>query len=545
MGDFLSSQMQPVGRATLGDQLRRHAIANPDAEAVVSYDEVGRRRSFTYSQLHVRANRIANALSAAGVRRGDRIAVMAANSADWVAIWYGALSIGAPLTGINPNLTVDDIAYQLAHAEPAAIFAGADLAGKAQAALEKTANHPSGPPWPLVARVVITTPPGPLRDAMDPQLPQNWVRLDDLSGGAPDSDPDGAVDEHDIAMIVYTSGTEARPKGVMIPHRNYLCATVPGWASEIGIRRGDRWLFVMPFFTMAGIGSMTNLTQIGATLVIPSAIDPRQAIELIQAESITTMAQTPTFFLSMARQETFQASRVAHLRRCITYGGLVPNSMIEAWSAVKPELEWGTYWSQSELSQVGTCGWFRTFDDVPGRDPAWVGRAMPQLELRVVDPDGNDTEVGEVICRSPAVMAGYFADPDRTEDALGSGWLHTGDVMRVDSDGNLFFVDRLKDVIKTGGMNVSSVEVERAIATHPAVERAAVVGVPDPYWSEAVTAFVVLKPGANCTTTEIVEHSRTTLAPFKVPKAVHVVDALPTDSQGKVLKRVLRAGPSW
>jgi acyl-CoA synthetase (AMP-forming)/AMP-acid ligase II len=536
--------MQPVGRATLGDQLRRHAGAIPDTEAVVSYDETGQRRSLTYSQLHSRANRIANALSAAGVRRGDRIAVMAANSADWVTIWYGALRLGAPLTGINPNLTVDDIAYQLSHAEPAAIFTGADLSDKAQAAIGRAVTYANRAEWSPAARVAVNPPPGPRHGATETQLPQSWVRLEDFSSGAPDSDPDGPVDEHDIAMIVYTSGTEARPKGVMIPHRNYLCATVPGWASEIGIRRGDRWLFVMPFFTMAGIGSMTNLTQIGATLVIPTAIDPRQAIALIKAESINTMAQTPTFFLSMARQETFHESQLTHLRRCITYGGLVPNSMLEAWSAVKPDLEWGTYWSQSELSQVGTCGWFKTIDDVPDRDPAWVGRAMPQLELRVVDPEGNDAEVGEVICRSPAVMAGYFADPDRTDDALGSGWLHTGDVMRIDAYGNLFFVDRLKDVIKTGGMNVSSVEVERVMATHPAVERVAVVGLSDPYWSEAVTAFVVLKPGAGCTANELVEHCRRTLAPFKVPKAVHFVDALPTDSQGKVLKRVLRSGPS-
>jgi len=543
VGDFLGSQMQPLGRATLGDQLRRHALAIPDAEAVVYYDHTGHRRYVTYSHLHVRANRVANALSRAGVRRGDRIAVMAANSADWVAVWYAALKIGAPLTGINPNLTVDDIAYQLAHAGPAAVFADLDLVAKTRAAIAAAGSSNSYSGWSPAVQSALASPLD-IHGPSIPDLPDGWVTLDDLACAATNDDPDGPVDEHDIAMIVYTSGTEARPKGVMIPHRNYLCATVPGWASEIGIRRGDRWLFVMPFFTMAGIGSMTNLTQIGATLVIPAAIDPRQAITLVEAESITTMAQTPTFFLSMARQDTFEASRLTNLRRCITYGGLVPDSMLEAWSAVRPDLEWGTYWSQSELSQVGTCGWFKTLDDVPGRDPAWVGRPMPQLELRVVDADGNDAEVGEAICRSPAVMAGYFADPARTEEALGSGWLHTGDVMRIDSDGNLFFVDRLKDVIKTGGMNVSSVEVERAIATHPAVERAVVVGVPDPYWSEAVTAFVVVKPGANCTPTEIVEHSRLALAPFKVPKAVHVVDALPTDSQGKVLKRVLRGATS-
>jgi acyl-CoA synthetase (AMP-forming)/AMP-acid ligase II len=341
-------------------------------------------------------------------------------------------------------------------------------------------------------------------------------------------------------MFVYTSGTEAFPKGVMIPHRNYLLGTTPAWVAHMDIRPEDTWLFVMPFFTMAGLGSMTNLTLVGATLVMPYAIDPAGALRLLRDEGVTTMAQTPTFFLAVARQGDFADDPPMALRRCITYGGMVPGSMLDAWRAVLPELVWGTFWSQSELSQLGTVGWFCTLDDIPGRDPSWIGKAMAGLELRVVDDDGNDAGEGHVICRSPAVMLGYHDDPDRTAEVFRDGWLHTGDVMRIDTDGNLFFLDRAKDMIKSGGMNVSSVEVERILSAHPAVERAAVVGVADDYWSEAVNAFVVPRPGETPHAEDLIAWTRERAAPYKVPKAIHLVDQLPVDGQGKVLKRELR-----
>jgi acyl-CoA synthetase (AMP-forming)/AMP-acid ligase II len=213
---------------------------------------------------------------------------------------------------------------------------------------------------------------------------------------------------------------------------------------------------------------------------------------------------------------------------------------IEAWSAAAPDARWGTYWGQSELSQLGTVGWFSTLDDIPGGDPSWIGKPVTHLEVRVVDAEGNDAEIGELVCRSPSVMLGYHREPERTEAALGAGWLHTGDIVRIDGDGNLFFHDRLTDMIKSGGMNVSSQEVERVLHAHPDVLRAAVVGRPDPYWSEAVTAFVIPRPGAEPDPAAVIAFCREQLAVFKVPKAVHVVAELPVDAQGKVLKRELR-----
>jgi acyl-CoA synthetase (AMP-forming)/AMP-acid ligase II len=179
-------------------------------------------------------------------------------------------------------------------------------------------------------------------------------------------------------------------------------------------------------------------------------------------------------------------------------------------------------------------------DDIPNGDPSWIGKPVPQLEIRVVDDDGIDAAEGELICRSPSVMLGYLKDPEKTAETVKGGWLHTGDLVRIDEEGNLFFFDRKKDMIKTGGMNVSSVDVERVVYQFPGVLEVAVVGAPDPYWSEAVTACVVVKPGHVIDTEKVIAFCKDNLAPFKVPKAVHVIDALPKDTQGKILKRELR-----
>lgn len=214
---------------------------------------------------------------------------------------------------------------------------------------------------------------------------------------------------------------------------------------------------------------------------------------------------------------------------------------VEAWADAAPGSIWGTYWGQSELAQLGSVGWFSRLEDVPDNDPTWIGKPVGHLEVRVVDEDGRDSDSGELLCRTPSVMVGYLAEPEKTAAVMEGGLVHTaGDRVRRDADGNLFLLDRIKDMIKTGGHNVSSQEVERALQSHPAVARAAVVGLPDDYWVEAVTAFVIPVEGSDVTGDELREHCRTTLASYKLPKRVHLVDAVPVDAQGKILKRELR-----
>lgn len=512
-------QTSMLGRATIGDQLRRLARTQPNKPAIVSYGVDGTRAATSYGELNRLANRFAHALLTLGVRRGDGVAVMGRNRVENVVAYYGALKIGAFYSGLSPLFGAREIAQQIEHLEPAALVVAAENAELAGPIAEKAG-----------ARVVVIGEAG--------DLP--WPSMEAVTVGEPDTEPDADVDEHDIAMIVYTSGTESAPKGVVIPHRNYLISTAPAYTWGLHCLPTDVWLYVMPFHTIAGIGSLTSLTLLGATLVLPPSVDPGQSLEIIRAEQISVIAQTPTFYIALANHADFGSDTVGSVRRCLTYGGQVSPFAVDAWAHATPESVWGTYWGQSELTQLGSVGWFKELRDVPDEDPTWIGKPVGHLEVRVVDANGEDAEEGELLCRTPSVMLGYHKEPERTAAVFEDGWVHTGDIVRIDDDGNLFFRDRRKDMIKTGGYNVSSQEVERVLQGHPDVQRAAVVGMPDDYWSEAVTAFVVLQDGATTTADELREFCRTDLAGFKVPKVVHLMTELPTDPQGKLLKRELR-----
>jgi acyl-CoA synthetase (AMP-forming)/AMP-acid ligase II len=292
----------------------------------------------------------------------------------------------------------------------------------------------------------------------------------------------------------------------------------------------------MPLHTISGLGTQVSLIASGATVVLPGTEPP---LDVLAGERITLVAQTPTFYLQLSRMPEFAGADLSALERCVTYGGTMPRAMFDAFAAVAPGLEWTTLWSQSEIAQTPVYGTFRSPDDIPGGDAAWIGRPVPQLEVRVVDPDGNDADEGELLCRTPALMLGYLDDPERTAATVRDGWLHTNDLVRRSPAGDLFFVDRRHDVIKSGGMNVSSVEVERVLYAHDAVLEAAVVGLADDYWGQAVTAFVVTRGAVDADA--LVAHCKGDLAAYKVPKTVRFVDALPKDAQGKILKRQLRA----
>jgi acyl-CoA synthetase (AMP-forming)/AMP-acid ligase II len=276
------------------------------------------------------------------------------------------------------------------------------------------------------------------------------------------------------------------------------------------------------------------------TIVYPYKVDPASALRAFVDERVTIVGQTPTFYLQVINALGFDDADLSAMRHCITYGGTMPQVMFDAFAGVAPNADWVTLWSQSEITQTPSIGHFKSLADIPGGDPTWIGRPTGQLEVRVIDDDGNDTEEGELLVRSPGLMQGYYKDPERTAEVMQDGWLHTGDLVRIDAAGDLFFVDRKKDLIKTGGMNVSSQEVERILYQHPDLLEVAVVGVAHEYWSQAVTAFVTARPGCTPDPDDVIAFCKGQLAGYKVPKAVHVVDALPKDTQGKILKRELR-----
>lgn len=522
------SSAHPARRATLGDQLRRNAARFPDREAIVVPAAGGvSRRSVTYAALDAGANRLASALAARGVAVGDVVALMGRNTPELIQAFWAAMKLGAAVTGVNYTFTAREMAYQLRHSGAKVVVA--------EDAFAERVDGLDDPLPDLALRIVD--------DRTGAGAPQGWVRLADLDAEGSPLEPASEVTEDTLAILPYTSGTEALPKAVMVPHRNYLTSMIPAYTTGIGLVEEDVWYYVLPLHTIAGMGMQIALLSLANTIVLPGALAPADALAVLGVEGVTVLGQTPTFYLQLIGAPAFADTDLSRLRRAITYGGTMPQAMFDAFAEAAPTLEWVTLWSQSELTQTPTIGRFRSPGDIPGGDATWIGRPTAELEVRVVDDDDRDVGPGvegELLCRSPGVMAGYHRDPERTAAVLRGGWLHTGDLVRHDGAGNLFFVDRRKDVIKTGGMNVSSVEVERVCYQFPAVQEVAVVGLADDYWSQAVTAFVVPRTGSEVDPDALVAHCRAHLAAYKVPKAVRVVEALPKDTQGKILKRELR-----
>lgn len=512
--DYLTSRLR---RATLGDVLERRALRDGDAPAVVVHTGDQGRLDLTYGRLDGLVNRMGRSLRRQGIGAGDVVAMMAGNGLDHIVTYYAALKIGAVFTTLNPNLTEFETTRQLESARPRLIVAEERLtrmlAGSVESVIPtRTASDSVIPGSELAAMLGEEEP-----------LADNW-----------------RVSEHDLAMIIYTSGTESEPKGVRIPHRNFLIATSPAWTGERYVEHDDRFLLLAPMHTMAGVGTVTNLVSVGATIVLAASTKAAHCLELIGSERITNMSQTPTFYVRLTEHGDFDRADISSLRQAHTYGGVIPLHVTDAMSSRVPKLSWATYWGQTELSQLGAIGYYGSQAEIPGQDPRWIGRAVPQVEVRVVDEADQPTEVGELICRSPAVMEGYHCRPDLTAEVTRGGWLRTGDIVRIDRDMNLFFYDRKKDVIKSGGLNVSSLEVESVLSRIPGVREVAVVGTPDPVWSEAVTAFIVREDGRPTDTAELMAAARRDLAAFKLPKRFHYLPALPRDTQGKVLKRQLR-----
>jgi len=508
-------------RAVLGDMLRRQAARQSDKPAVIVRRADGDRRVVTYRELDRYSNRVARGLAGLGVGRGDRVAVMSRNTWEYVGVYYGTLKQGAVITPLNPSYTPAEVARQIDHVEPAAVVVGAGLA---EAARQGVGRAQTGSTLVMIG-----------------DQPQDRERsLTEILEGVSDRMPPALVEETDLAMVMYTSGTESLPKGIMVTHRAMMISTTPSWSYEGYVEADDVFLLLAPVYTMAGTGTVTNLISMGATLVMVPSTRPGHVLGAIEAERVTNTSQTPTFYLRMAGHPDFATRDLSSLRQAHVYGGPIPFGVVSELARRAPQAVWATYWGQSEMSQLGVIGFFRTPSEVPERDSRWIGRPAPHVEVRVVDETGNDAEVGELWCRSPGVMTGYFRNPESTAAVLADGWLRTGDQVRTDGKGNLFFHDRIKDMIKTGGMNVSSAEVEGILRSHPAVGEAAVVGVFHPEWIEAVTAAVVLRPSCSATEQELIDHCRERLAGYKTPKRVEFLTGLPIDPQGKIRKRRLR-----
>ena len=510
---------------TLGDLLRRTALRIPNKTALV-YGE--RRRS--YAELDGSVNRVAHAMFERGVRQGDRIAIFSHNNDAFVLAYFALARLGAISVPVNFMLSADEVRYVLEHSEATGLIVEDGLAATAERAI---AGNPA-----IALRGVI-----PDRSI---GVPQGWEPFPAWEAHPDTTEPRVDVADEDLAQLIYTSGTESRPKGAMLPHRS-LIAQYTTCAVDGQMSADDVEVHPMPLFHCAQLHCFfTPDIYLGATNILLPGADPAAILRAVEAESATKLFCPPTVWISLLRHPDFDRHDLSTLRKGYYGASIMPVEVLKEIGTRLPEVRLFNFYGQTEMSPVATI--LQPEDQV--RKAGSAGRPGLNVETLVVDEFDRPVpagQIGEIVHRSPHAMLGYWNDPGKTAETFAGGWLHSGDLGVLDEDGYLTIVDRKKDMIKTGGENVASREVEEVIYRHPAVAEVAVFATPHPQWIEAVTAAVVLRDGQTLSADQLDTHCRAHLAGFKVPKHIAFVDQLPKNASGKLLKRELRTTvtPSW
>ncbi|MCK8784762.1 long-chain fatty acid--CoA ligase [Roseomonas sp. NAR14] len=496
--------------------LHRGRQQQRDRVAVVSG---GRRRS--WAELADRAARAGTVLRGLGVQPGDRVAILAPNTDDWLDLAFGTWWIGGVVNPVNTRWSPAEIAFSLEDCETAVMVAHPSLLALAEAARTPGLRH------------LLRTgeAEGDAVPALEPLLRAAAPAEDLRQGGDA------------LASLFYTGGTTGRPKGVMLSHRNMWSALV-GRLADIPTGRERVQLHTAPLFHVAGFGGMLVQLHAGSTGVFLQNFDAVALMETIEREGVTDVMLVPTMLSALLEHPEFRPERLRTLRR-LTYGAApIPAALLDRAMALLPAIGFVQAYGMTENWAVAAFNPAENHLPENRHRLRVTGRAYCNTELRIADAEGNTVPhgtVGEVLVRGPHVMLGYWNRPEETRAALRDGWLHTGDAARMDADGYITVVDRLKDMIITGGENVYSAEVENAIGSHPGVRACAVIGVPHPHWGEAVHAVVVPHEGAALDEAAIRAHCRALIAGYKVPKSVEFRDALPLSKVGKVMKNELRA----
>jgi fatty-acyl-CoA synthase len=498
--------------------LRRSALVYPDRVAVVH----GERRH-TYRELGERANRLASALRRAGLETGERVAFLCPNIPAQLEAHFGVPAAGGALVAINYRLTPAEVAQIVHHSGARFLFVDRELEHlAADAALDRL----------RVIRVDDSGQPG------DPYE-------DFVAGGSPEPAESVLADEEDTIAIDYTSGTTGRPKGVMYTHRGAYLNALSG-AVMAGLRPDSVFLWTLPMFHCNGWCFTWGVTAVGARHVCLRTLEPELVWSLLERERVTHYNAAPTVQITLADHE--RARRLEHqVLTCV--GGAPPSPTLMARLAELGIRTVHTYGLTETYGPATLCERQEGWDELPADEQARLGGRqgvghLAMDSLRVVDEDGADvpwdgSTIGEIVMRGNTVMKGYFDDPDATAETFRGGWFHSGDLAVRHPDGYVEIRDRKKDIIVSGGENISTVEVEHAVARHPAVSEAAVVAVPDDHWGERPKAFVELRDGERATGDDILEFCRNELAGFKRPAIVEVC-VLPKTSTGKVQKHLLR-----
>jgi fatty-acyl-CoA synthase len=508
----------PLDGAHWIDHVGRHAFATPEAVAIRFNGD-----SITWAQLDDRLHRLATGLASRGVAKGDRVAILMTNRPEFVEIALAANAIGAIGVPLNFRLAPEEVAYILGDSGSSVVVTDPLLQPLATAAIASLDK----PPLLVIAGL----------DAADDGVA---VAYDELL--AEERHEPEFIDERDVALIMYTSGTTGRPKGAMLTHLNLLMQSITSIrTSRI---QGDDVVTLcnVPLFHIAGIGGMPVSLLVGAkTVIMPTGLfDADTTLEVVETEKVTSLFLVPAQWQVMCAHP--DATRRCASLRTIAWGAAPASvKLLEDMGRVFSHTEIISVFGQTEMSPVTTS--------LPGaeavRKIGSIGKVIPTIVARVVDDEMNDVkpgDVGEIVYRGPTLMVGYWNAPEATAEAYAGGWFHSGDLVREDEDGFLYVVDRKKDMIISGGENIYCAEVENVLASHPGIAEVAIIGAPHERWGETPLAVVVAADVAAPPTLEdIVEFSRDRLASYKKPTVVVLVEALPRNASGKVLKHELRA----
>ena len=509
---------------------RRARKLYPEREALVDGD-----LRLTYEQFFNRCDRWSAGLQALGVKRGDRVAYISPNTHAQLESFYAAPQIGAVLVPVNYRLTADDFVYLINHSGAIIVCAHTDYLDAIDGIRSQLPN--------VSAFVALEN--GANR--------QGWLDYETLLADSSAEFDRPTLQETDLLTINYTSGTTSRPKGVMITHRNAY-VNVVGTLIHHAMSASDRYLWTLPMFHANGWTFVWIVTAVGATHVCLRKVEPVAIFEKIKQENITMLCAAPTVLISIANgpaELTLEARRGI---RILTAGAPPAAATIER---IEGELGWvitQAYGLTETSPFITICEPRPEHEGLAAAERCAIKACqgvelLTSGELRVVDEAGHEVPhdgetQGEIIVRGNAVMKGYYEDPEATAEAIRDGWFHTGDAAVVHANGYAEIRDRIKDVIISGGENISSVEVEGVLLRHPAVQEVAIVGLPHERWGEAPHAFVVLKAGAAATEEELCEFSRANLAHFKAPQGCTFLAELPKTATGKVQKFVLRGRPA-
>ena len=499
----------------------------PDRTAIVFE---GNR--LTFNELNERTNRLANALAGLGIKNGDRVAILQVNCNQYVEAYYGAAKLGAIFVPLNFRAKKDELVHMLNHSEASVLFMGKRYV--------EMVNE-MRPELPLVKHYISIE--GKREGMLD---------YEEMLATASGEDVFTDIGDEDITILMYTAGTTGLPKGVPLPHNSFSLYVLEN-VNPVDPEVEETNLLTMPLYHVAGIQAMLAATYGGRAIAMMRQFDTDEWLETVQREKANRAMLVPTMLKRIIDHHHFDKYDLSSLR-VITYGAApMPFEVIKKAIALFPGVSFINAFGQTETASTITTlgpedhiikGTEEEKDKKLRRLTSSIGRPMSDVEMKIIDEAGNELpigKVGEIVARGPRVMSGYWKDAEKTAKTMTKdGWLRTGDMGYMDEDGYFYLAGRGDDMIIRGGENISPEEVENVLYAHPAIEEAAVIGVPDPEWGQEPRAIVALKKGETATPEELIEFCRQRLSSFKRPRSVVFVDALPRTSTGKVLKRVLR-----